>query len=73
MGKSARTRSPRQERLVQGRNADLVEGFVEERLNEQAARPRLGDAAGPQIEQGLLVDVARSRPVAAFHVVGVNL
>ena len=52
---------------------DALERFADKRLDQQGAGLVLRDAARLEIEQKLLVDLARGRAVAAHHVVGEDL
>src|ERR1051326_9586857 len=61
------------ERISQVRNLDAVDDILGERVDQEAARLVLADAAGPQIEERLGVQLADGGAVGAAHVVGENL
>ena len=61
------------ERLAQGLVLDALDRLADEGLNQKGAGFRFRDAAGFEIEQKLVVDLARGRTMAADHVVGENL
>ncbi len=53
--------------------ADALDDFAGEGVDQHPPRRFRPDAAGAQIENGFLVQLADGRAVRAFHVVGVNL
>src|SRR5512135_1685778 len=61
------------ERLAQILVLDALERLADKGLDQQCPGLILGDAAGLEIEQQLLVDLTRGRAMAADHVVGENL
>src|SRR5450432_1151618 len=58
--------------LAHGAVGDEIECLRGEGRDQHAARLVLGDAAGAQIEQRLLVEVADGGAMAAFDIIGEN-
>src|SRR5512147_389362 len=56
--------------LSQSLVLDALDRLADKGLDQQSAGLILGNAAGFEVEQQILVDLARGRAVAAHHVVG---
>ena len=56
-----------------GEVRNVLERLADERLHQHAPRIRLADAAGAQVEQRVLIQLAGGGAMAAFHVVGEDL
>ena len=62
-----------EQRLAQALMLDALDRLADKGLDQQRPGLSLGDAARLEIEQQLLVDLARGRAMAAHHVVGEDL
>ena len=61
------------QRLAQALMLDALDRLADKGLDQQSAGLDLGNAAGLEVEQQILIDLARGRAVAAHHVVGEDL
>ena len=60
------------QRVAQARVLDALDRLADEGLDQQRLGLLRRDAARHQVEQQILVELARGRAVAALHVVGEN-